>query len=298
MPTASFGTSGGSGNGGADRIRPHRLGVDRGRRLAWRPAAERGGADGGDGGAIDYSQAGRRRDRGRWRRSGSSRKALAAAAEFAADAFGNAGGTGNAGAIGVRPQRLDLHRGRRLAGRLAADDRRRRWRRDRLCSDRRRHDRWRRRDRRSLRKALAAAADSRRRVRQWRRHGQCGIDRGRSHRFDLHRRRRHRTAHLLQSIGGGNGGNVDYAQVGNIVALGDNSIGLIAQSIGGGGSLDETRSAAPQWSAAAAIPLSSGDRNRRNGDPRRQRVDRCAGPQFDRRIRAKRRARRRRATSR
>ena len=50
-------------------------------------------------------------------------------------------------------------------------------------------------------------------------------DRGRSQWLDLHNGDGSHGA-LLQSIGGGNGGDVDYTQVGDILAIGDNSIGL------------------------------------------------------------------------
>ena len=39
----------------------------------------------------------------------------------------------------------------------------------------------------------------------------------------------------MQSIGGGIGGDIDYVQSGNVITMGDNSIGIIAQSLGGNG---------------------------------------------------------------
>ena len=39
----------------------------------------------------------------------------------------------------------------------------------------------------------------------------------------------------MQSIGGGIGGDIDYVQSGNVITMGDNSLGIIAQSLGGNG---------------------------------------------------------------
>ena len=40
---------------------------------------------------------------------------------------------------------------------------------------------------------------------------------------------------LLQSIGGGDSGNIDYAQSGDVLTGGANTIGIIVQTLGGGG---------------------------------------------------------------
>ena len=119
----AFGNAGGTGNGGADRIRPYRIGVDRGRRCTADLLQTRRG--GGNGGAIDYTQDGNVVTAGDGS-IGIIAQSLGGGGGFAADAFGNAGGTGNAGSIGFDSQWLDLHLRRRLAWRLDADNWRRR----------------------------------------------------------------------------------------------------------------------------------------------------------------------------
>src|SRR4029079_7076819 len=43
------------------------------------------------------------------------------------------------------------------------------------------------------------------------------------------------SAILMQSIGGGIGGDITYVQSGSVITMVDNSLGIIAQSLGGNG---------------------------------------------------------------
>ena len=153
---------------------------------------------GGDGGAIDYTQAGNVVTAGDGS-IGIIAQSLGGGGGFAADAFGNAGGTGNAGSIGFDLNGSIFTAGDGSHGALLQSDWRRRRRRDRLRADRRRHDRWRRRDRDHRAKPWRRRRLRRWRVRQCRRHRQCGIDRGRSHWLDLHRPATARTAHCCKA---------------------------------------------------------------------------------------------------